>query len=165
MRLRFSARNEGTMKRFTVIFGLMILLFSFSVTPGDTAARVKPWTGSRGWGPDTPYCRLYNGKTVETVEGIVTGVQRFIPGRGMSAGVRLLVRVGLDIVEVHLGPEWYVENQDITIQPKDQVEVKGSKVSFRGQSAIMASEVRKGDDVLKMRDENGFPAWIAWRHR
>ena len=36
------------MKRFTVIFGLMILLLSFSATAGDTAARVKPWTGSRG---------------------------------------------------------------------------------------------------------------------
>jgi len=153
------------MKRLTVISGLVIFLLGLSCFPGHGASRVKPWTGSRGWGPDAPYCRLYNAKTVETVEGIVTGVQRFIPGRGMSAGVRLLVRVGLDIIEVHLGPEWYVENQDITIQPKDQVEVKGSRVSFRGQAAIIASEVKKGDDVLRMRDENGFPAWIAWRHR
>ena len=153
------------MKRFAIVLVLIFLTLSFSGFSGDAATRVKPWTGSRGWGPDAPYCRLYNGKTVETVEGIVTAVQRFIPGRGMSAGVRLLVRVGLDIIEVHLGPEWYVENQDISIQPKDQVEVKGSRVSFRGQTTIIASEVKKGDDVLRMRDESGFPAWIAWRRR
>lgn len=153
------------MKRFMIVLGLLIFVLTLFGFPKVAVARVKPWTGSRGWGLDAPYCCLYSIKTMETVEGIVVTVQRFIPRRGMSAGVHLLVRVGIDIVDVHLGPEWYLENQDITIQPKDQVEVKGSKVSFRGQSAIIAAEVRKGDDILRMRDENGFPAWIAWRRR
>jgi hypothetical protein len=153
------------MKGRAIVFWLVFLLFCVAVTPGAAGTRLKQWTGSRGWGPESPYVRLYSNRTIETVEGIVTAVQRFMPGRGMSAGVHLLVRVGIDVVDVHLGPEWYIENQDMRIQPKDQVEVKGSKVMFRGQPAIIAAEVRKGDDTLRVRDESGYPFWIAWRHR
>jgi hypothetical protein len=153
------------MKRLVIIFGLLLPMVGLSFSSGFTATRLKNWTGSRGWGVDAPYVKLYNSKAIETVEGIVTAVQRFIPGRGMSAGVHLLVRVGIDTIDVHLGPEWFIENQDISIRPKDQVEVKGSRVFFRAQPAIIAAEIRKGDDILKLRDENGFPVWSAWRRR
>jgi len=153
------------MKRLIIILALLLPVAGLSVTPAFAATRLKNWTGSRGWGAETSYVRLYNNRTLETVEGIVTAVQRFIPGRGMSAGVRLLVRIGIDIIEVHLGPEWFIENQDITIQPKDQVEIKGSKVHFRAQPAIIAAEIRKGEDTLRLRNENGFPVWVAWRRR
>ncbi len=151
------------MKRFIVISSILVLFFGVLVPSGSAGTRLKTWTGSRGWGPEAPYVKLYNGKTMENVDGIVTAVQRFIPGRGMSAGVHLLVRAGVEVVDVHLGPQWYIENQDITIQPKDQIEVKGSRVMFRGQPAIIAGEVKKGEDILKLRDDTGFPAWIAWR--
>jgi hypothetical protein len=49
--------------------------------------------------------------------------------------------------------------------PKDQVQVKGSRVTFAGKPAIIAAEVKKGDDVLVLRDENGLPAWSAMRRR
>lgn len=153
------------MKRLIVILGLLLSVLAFTAFEGHTATKLKTWTGSRGWGAEAPYVRLFNPKTVETVEGIATAVQRFIPGRGMSAGVHVLVRVGIDVVDVHLGPEWFIENQDITIQPKDQLEIKGSRVHFRGQPAIIASEVRKGENVLKLRDGEGLPVWAAWRHR
>jgi hypothetical protein len=26
-------------------------------------------------------------------------------------------------------------------------------------------EVKKGDEVLKLRDDNGFPVWSGWRRR
>jgi hypothetical protein len=45
------------------------------------------------------------------------------------------------------------------------VEVKGSRVTFEGKPAIIAAEVKKGDEVLKLRDENGFPMWSGWRRR
>ncbi|HEY3278088.1 MAG TPA: hypothetical protein VGJ94_15835 [Syntrophorhabdaceae bacterium] len=151
------------MKRLIIILGLLLPAVFLSVSQGVAAPRLKNWTGSRGWGAEAPYVRLYNVKTVETVRGMVTAVQRFIPGRGMSAGVRILVRVGIDVMDVHLGPEWFIENQDLMIHPKDQVEVKGSKVFFRAQPALIASELIKGDNIMRLRDENGFPAWIAWR--
>jgi hypothetical protein len=70
-----------------------------------------------------------------------------------------------ETISVHLGPGWYIENQDVKIQPKDKLEVKGSRVTFEGKPVIIAAEVKKGDEVLKLRDKNGFPLWSGWRRR
>ena len=43
----------------------------------------------------------------------------------------------------------------------DNIEVKGSKITFDGAPVIIAAEVKKGDAILKFRDENGFPAWAG----
>lgn len=41
----------------------------------------------------------------------------------------------------------------------------GSRISFEGNPAIIAAEVKKGDEVLKLRDEKGVPFWSGWRRR
>ena len=64
---------------------------------------------------------------------------------------------------VHLGPEWYIERLDGKLAKGDAVEVKGSRVTFAGNPAIIAAEVKKGDAILKLRDDNGIPAWSGWR--
>ena len=81
----------------------------------------------------------------------------------MSYGVHLELKTDKETVSVHLGPGWFIENQDITIEPKDKVEIKGSRVTFDGKPAIIAAEVKKGDEVLKLRDQNGIPFWAGWR--
>jgi hypothetical protein len=75
------------------------------------------------------------------------------------------VKTDKETISVHLGPSWYLENQDVKIEPKDRVEVKGSRVTFAGNPAMIAAEVKKGDEVLKLRDDNGFPVWSGWRRR
>ena len=123
------------------------------------------WRGSGGWGPGTPYNKMYDPKTVETITGEVTKVDRITPNKGMAAGVHMNVKTDKETISVHLGPSWYLENQDVKIEPKDKVEVKGSKVTFAGKPAIIAAEVKKGDEVLRLRDDNGFPVWAGWRRR
>ena len=49
------------------------------------------------------------------------------------------------------------------VQPKDRVSIKGSRVTFDGKPAIIAADVKKGDNVLKLRDANGRPVWAGWR--
>lgn len=85
------------------------------------------WRGSGGWGPGTPYNRLYDPKTVETISGEVTKVDRITPNKGMAAGIHMNVKTDKETVSVHLGPSWYLENQDVKIEPKDKVEVKGRR--------------------------------------
>jgi hypothetical protein len=139
---------------------LVFLLFPFG--PGALAQGMK-WRGSGGWGPGSAYGRMYDPKTVETVTGEVVKVDRITPMRGMSGGVHLVVKTDKGDVSVHLGPQWYLENQDVKIEPKDKVEIKGSRVTVQGQPAIIAAEVKKGDEVLKLRDEAGIPMWAGWR--
>ena len=121
--------------------------------------------GGGGWGAGSQYNRLYNTNTVETVSGEVIAVNHITPTNGMSYGVHLELKTEKEMVSVHLGPGWFIENQDITIEPKDKVEIKGSRVTFDGKPAIIAAEVKKGDEVLKLRDQNGVPVWAGWRRR
>jgi hypothetical protein len=81
----------------------------------------------------------------------------------MSRGVHLLVDAGKERLSIHLGPEWYIERQDVPLEPGDAIEVKGSRITFEGKPALVAAEIRKGADVLRLRDDAGFPAWSGWR--
>ncbi len=96
---------------------------------------------------------IYNLETVETIQGEVLSVDSV--GNGMS----LQVKTDKETIPVHLAPSWYIENQDIKINPKDTVEIKGSRIIFNGETAILAAEVKQGDITFKLRDENGFSLW------
>jgi hypothetical protein len=81
----------------------------------------------------------------------------------MSSGVHLMLKTEKEAISVHLGPAWYIENQDVKIEPKDSVEIKGSRVTFGGKPAIIAAEVKKGGETLTLRDDAGLPVWSGWR--
>ncbi len=121
------------------------------------------WHGSGGWGHHSQYGRMYDPNNLTTVSGEVVSVDSFTPRGGMSGGMHLQLKTGDETLDVHLGPAWYLQNQDIQIQPQDKIEVTGSKVNFAGQPAIMAASVKKGDATLMLRDESGFPVWHGWR--
>ena len=123
------------------------------------------WEGSGGWGPKANYGRMYNPKTVETVSGEITNVDMITPSKGMSYGIHIVLKTDETTLPVHLGPGWYIDNQDITIEQNDKVEVTGSRITFDGKPAIIAAKIIKGDEVLILRDENGIPAWSGWRRR
>jgi hypothetical protein len=145
-----------------------LLALALALVSSDGFAQRGPgmmWRGSGGWGPGTQYNRMYDPKTVETIMGEITAVDRITPVKGMSGGVHMNVKTDKETISVHLGPSFYIENQDVKLQVKDKVEVKGSRITFDNKPAIIAMEVKKGDEVLKLRDDAGFPAWIGWRRR
>ena len=148
--------------RKLVAIGAVCTVLLLPLGPGALAQGMK-WRGSGGWGPGGAYGRVYDPKTVETITGEVTKVDRITPMRGMSGGVHLVVKTDKGDVSVHLGPQWYLENQDVKIEPKDTVEITGSRVTLQGQPVLIAAEVKKGDEVLKLRDEAGTPRWAGWR--
>jgi hypothetical protein len=147
---------------------LVIVALAVLFGAGSSNAQPGPgmrWRGSGGWGPGTQYNRMYDPKTVETLSGEVISIDQFTPAKGMFGGIHMNVKTGKETISVHLGPIWYLENQDVKIEAKDRVEVKGSRIAFGGKPAMIAAEVRKGQEVLTLRDESGFPAWMAWRRR
>ncbi len=119
--------------------------------------------GSGGWGMGSGYQRMYNPATVETVSGEVISVDRITPMKGMGSGIHLQLKTGKETVSIHLGPAWYIERLDARIEKGDRVEIKGSRVTVAGKPAIIAAEVKKGDALLKLRDDSGTPVWAGWR--
>lgn len=124
--------------------------------------------GCRGgscWSASGQYGRMYDPKTVEIVKGEVVSVEKFTPAKGMSSGVHLWLKTGKETISVHLGPSWYLDNQDAQVEPKDKVEITGSRLTLDGKPVLIAAEVKKGDEILKLRDGNGLPMWAGWRNR
>lgn len=150
------------MKKIGILF-IIISLISLLITTESLAQRGMKWKGSGGWGIESQYGRMYDPKTVESVSGEVIVVDKITPRKGMFYGVHLMLKTDKETISIHLGPGWYIENQDIKIEPKDKIEVKGSRIAFEGKPAIVVSEIKKGNELLKLRDENGFPIWSGWK--
>jgi hypothetical protein len=79
-------------------------------------------------------------------------VDKITPKKGMSYGVHLTLKSHNETISIRLGPAWYIENQDIRIMPTDKIEVTGSRITYQGKPVIIAAEIKKGDEVLKLRD-------------
>ena len=152
------------MKKRVVLIAV-IVLFGFVSVPAVFAQQGGMRKGGGDWGHRSSYGKMYNPKTVETIRGEVVSVEKMMPMRGMSHGVHAVIKTEKETISVHLGPEWYIDNQDGRIEPKDTIEVKGSRITFDGKPAIVAAEVKRGDEVLVLRDENGVPVWSGWRRR
>jgi hypothetical protein len=69
------------------------------------------------------------------------------------------------LVRVHLGPVWYLERQEFTLSPGQQVEVQGVCLEEQGKVRLIAAQVTAGDHLLMLRDSQGRPMWEAWRKR
>lgn len=148
-------------------FLTVVVLAVFSLCSGAAAMAQQGvmWRGGGGWGSGMPYSRMFNPQTVETIRGVVVLVEKIAPMRGMANGVHAVVKTDKETISVHLGPDWYITNQDVRIEANDQVEVKGSRITIEGAPALIAEEVKKGEDVLMLRDGSGMPVWAGWRRR
>lgn len=144
---------------------------------GSAMAQQQPAAaqGHGGWGMGMgmAYTGRYDPATVETLRGEVVSVDRVAPaGRKMESmmrrthyGIHLTVKTGKETIPVHLGPAWYIENQTVRFAPGDKIQVKGSRIMYEGKPALVAAEVRRGDEVLTLRGADGFPAWVGWRRQ
>lgn len=148
------------------------VLFVFVLT---SVALAHEWTGYRGtegWGLGHPYQNMYNPKGIETYSGEVINIDTVIPMKGMSPGVHLmLLTKDKKTVSVHLGPAWFIERLDTPIKKGDNIEIAGSMVimnietkpgEFNAEHVLIASQVKKGDKVLQLRDALGEPIWSGW---
>ncbi|MBS0382183.1 MAG: DNA-binding protein [Proteobacteria bacterium] len=152
------------MKKLLMLLGAVATLCFLGIGAA-WAQQAMPHMGHGGWGQGMPYSRMFDPRTIETITGEVVSVDKIMPMHGMSYGVHAVVKTSKETISVHLGPDWYMENQNVKLAPKDVVEITGSRITFDGKPAIIATEVKKGDAVLKLRDANGVPAWSGRRRR
>jgi len=151
------------MKKFLSLLVAVSFILTASFAFAQPMKGIMKWKGSGGWGMGSQYNRMYNPATVETVSGTVESVDKVTPMKGMMYGIHLLLKTDKETISIHLGPGWYIERLDTKIEKGDKIEVKGSRITFAGKPAIIAAEVKKGDNVLILRDSAGIPAWAGWR--
>jgi len=111
-----------------------------------------------------PGSRMYDPKTETTVTGVVQEVKE-VTGSGRGTGTHLLVKTESGVMEVHVGPSWYLKQQNCEFKKGDPVEVLGSKVKFEGADVLIARQIKTGEKTWTLRDAQGIPAWSQGRNR
>jgi hypothetical protein len=98
-------------------------------------------------------------RTVETFGGRVLSIEKTAPANRRGNWINVLLQTGKGTIAVQLGPDWYVDKQRPRIQPNDIIKVTGSRVMMDGRSMIVAADVTKGNELLRLREANGIPMW------
>jgi hypothetical protein len=110
--------------------------------------------------------RLYDSRTVQTISGKVTAVDSLAARKGGAHGWR---RVTLETdqgeMPVILGPAWFLEKHKFNLAPGDTLETLGSRITFEERPCLLAAQVKKGKQTLKLRDKAGLPLWGGPRRR
>lgn len=139
------------------------LVFLATLTVSSAVFAQDQGKTGEGWGKGSQYQRMYNPSTVETVSGEVVSIGTFTPAKGKGRGVHLELKTDKETISVHLGPAWYIDEQNVKIEKGDKIKVTGSRVTFEGKPVIIAKTVLFGNETIKLRDENGVPLWAGQR--
>ena len=111
---------------------------------------------------------FYNPNTETTVKGTVQKVDTaLLPGGGFSqqaqgkfgGPIYLDLKADSGMLKVVLGPSPFVESKGFKFVHGDQIEVTGSK--FQNGDTIIAREIKRGDQVLVLRNAQGIPEWSS----
>lgn len=131
--------------------------FNYPISPG---LGIHPTPGT-----EDPYKEIFDPKTIKTISGQVIKIDQ-VPEFGFGLQMRLTVFVDKkEILPVLLGPAFYIVSPRQTKHFKlgDNVTVTGSQVAVRGEPFMIATTVKIGNEVLRLRDKDGIPGWIGWK--
>lgn len=136
----------------SILATAVFLAIAVAYVPSEAAQRSA---GTRGQGP------RYDTSTEVTLRGTVQQVKQVTGGMGMrnATGTHVVLETDQETIEIHLGPSAFIADQKLVLQNGDAVEVIGSRVSIAGAAAILAREIRKGEQAVTLRDAQGFPSW------
>jgi hypothetical protein len=113
------------------------------------------------------FMRMYNPQTVTTVKGAVESLgPEASKVRGAGAMRSAVLKTDHGSITVYLSPDWYLDQERISLKAGDQLEVTGSKVTLgkNKQPAIIAQKLKKsGGKTITLRDAKGVPVWLGQR--
>ena len=137
-------------KRMLVIMVFLMGLFAYSSSFGNK--KVDECRKSHGF--------LYTPEKQEVISGEVISLEE--PVRGWCHAVHMKVQTEKGPVVVHLTSQKYITDKHNTLEPKDAVQIKGSRSRYGDEEVLIAAEVKKGNYILRLWDDNGDPVLSGW---
>jgi hypothetical protein len=138
------------------LIGKLGLALALILLGGVPAWGQAPWAAAARAAKKTQYHR----GMVETLSGTVIEVEHLGPRRfARLSQVHLLLKTGDETVDVQLGPQSWLAQHNFDLAPGDQVTIKGSRITRLRRTFLIAGQVKKGNQVWFLRDENGRPLW------
>ena len=151
--LKYYGAPSGYVERGPLGFDYGYYGSNYPISPGseiNAAPRIED-----------PYKNIFDPKTIETITGDVIKKDQ-VPEFRFGLQMRLTVLIDKkEILPVYLGPASYLLARGFKLG--DQVTVSGSRVTVRGEPLMIAITVKRRNEVLRLRDEDGFPAWTGWK--
>lgn len=145
----------------SIFFAACILSSCTSVAAGPAAQQGPSMMG--GWHYHGAYGQMYfSGKDV-TLQGTVLETSQFTPRPRMMRGRQIVLQTSEGKINVHLGPEWYVREQEVNLKAGEQVQIRGKQIGEGTKSFVVASEIKKDGQTWVLRDSQGIPFWCAMR--
>jgi hypothetical protein len=153
------------MKKLSLMAGILGVLAFLMGPPSWAQQQAPPAAPAIPAAPKAS--KLYNPQAAETLVGKVTAVNRHAAKMaGRPERVTMVLQTNQGPVKVNLGPADYLDQQALKLAVGDQVEVKGVKVTSPKGTSFTAGEMRKGDQVVKLRDDaTGRPLWLKGKKR
>ncbi|HEU0273411.1 MAG TPA: hypothetical protein VFQ83_02655 [Candidatus Udaeobacter sp.] len=103
--------------------------------------------------------RDYDVKTVETIGGRVLSVENTTLSKRRGYWVQLMLQTDKEVIPVQLGPLWFIVKETPRIEANDTITVTGSRMMLDGRPAVIAADIAKGNELLKLRQNDGVPFW------
>jgi hypothetical protein len=100
----------------------------------------------------------YDKATEKTITGTIDNIVD-VPGTQTMSGPHLVLNTKDGVVHVHAGPAAFLASKKIAFKKGDQVEVVGSLVKGEGFEAILARRIKRGGQVVTLRNDAGMPLW------
>jgi hypothetical protein len=137
--------RRGTAMKFRITSLILVLLFVW----------VPSWAA-----PQASVAPKYDSSKEGSYKGAITAVSdRECPiSRGMGSHFMLKLGDG-KTYEVHVAKTSFVKDLELAFKVGDEVEVTGVKLTFQDVDAILAREIKLGNDVFTFRDKSGKPVW------
>jgi hypothetical protein len=138
-------------KRLLILLSILILCLALT---GESWGQTD--SGDvKGGGPGN----LYDLQSVVTVAGTVVSKTPPQVKQGLPYLVYLILKNAEGKITIFLGPSLYIDKLPVQIQVLDRIQVIGSRITWEGSPVILAAEVKRGQDILKLRDRKGVPVW------
>ena len=78
---------------------------------------------------------------------------------GFTVATHAVVKTQNGVLDVHVGPSYFLMKEGLSLEKGDSVKMTGSKVTVNGQEAFIAREVKKAGKIYVLRDSAGKPMW------
>jgi predicted PhzF superfamily epimerase YddE/YHI9 len=100
----------------------------------------------------------YDLQTETKIKGTIEEVK--LPPKGSEKEIaHLLVKNGVDTVDVYLCPKAFMDDMGMDFSKGDEISLTGSKIKQADSELFLAREIVKGNNTFALRDAKGNPVW------
>lgn len=110
------------------------------------------------------YNQAYSTGEERRMTGSIESLDEPSPMRGVPPVTAISLRTPADgVVIVHLAPQWFLDEQRVSLRKGDPVTLTGRWAEIDGKHCLIATNIQRADGTLVvLRRKDGDPSW-TWR--